>query len=72
MCGMMKQPPLDSLKEKADSRYTLVVMAARRARQLLDGTAQASVEIDSEKPVTIALQEIYQSTVSYERPSAAK
>ena len=69
---MMKQPPLDSLMEKADSRYTLVVMAARRARQLLDGTAQASVEIDSEKPVTIALQEIYQSTVSYERPSAAK
>lgn len=69
---MMKQPPMDALKEKVDSRYTLVVMAARRARQLLDGTAHASVEIDSEKPVTIALQEIYQNKVSYERHSAAK
>ncbi len=63
----MKQPPMDLLKDKVDSRYTLVVMAAKRARQLLEGTGKALVDIDSEKPVTIALQEIVQDKVTYER-----
>lgn len=63
---MMKQPPLEVLREKVDSRYTLVVCAAKRARQLLEGAAQL-VEIDSKKPVTIALQELAQDKLQYER-----
>lgn len=49
--------PLEALREKVDSRYTLVVTAAKRARQLLDGEPQL-VETESEKPVTIALHEL--------------
>lgn len=54
---MMNQPPIEELLDTVDSRYTLVVTAARRARQLLEGSPQL-VEVDSTKPVTIALWEI--------------
>ena len=54
---MMNQPPIEDLLDRVDSRYTLVVSAARRARQILEGSPQL-VEADSTKPVTIALWEI--------------
>lgn len=54
---MMNQPPIEELLDKVDSRYTLVVTTARRARQLLEGSPQF-VEVDSTKPVTIAFWEI--------------
>lgn len=63
---MMKQPPLELLREKVDSRYTLVVCAAKRARQLLEGAPKLA-EVDSNKPVTIALQELAEEKISYER-----
>ncbi len=63
---MMNQPPLELLRDKVDSRYTLVVCAAKRARQLLEGASKL-VEVDSNKPVTIALQELAQDKLQYER-----
>ncbi|NLN16703.1 MAG: DNA-directed RNA polymerase subunit omega [Firmicutes bacterium] len=62
----MNQPPLELLLEKTDSRYTLVVACAKRARQLLEG-AGSLVEVDSDKPVTVALNEIGQDKIRYER-----
>lgn len=62
----VKQPPLEALRDKVDSRYSLVVCAAKRARQILDG-AEPTVEIDSNKPVTIALYELMADKLSYER-----
>lgn len=66
---MMNQPPLELLREKVDTRYTLVVCAAKRARQLLEGAAKL-VEVDSNKPVTIALQELAQEKLVFERSRA--
>lgn len=63
---IMNQPPVDLLREKVDSRYTLVVAAAKRARQLLDN-APRLVDIDSDKPVTIALWEIGEDKLEFER-----
>jgi DNA-directed RNA polymerase subunit omega len=63
---MMNQPPMDVLREVVDSRYTLVVLAAKRARQLLEG-APPQVEVDSEKPVTVALQEVAAGQIKWER-----
>lgn len=63
---MMNQPPMDILRERVDSRYTLVVLAAKRARQILEG-AKPQVEVNSEKPVTIALQEIAADKIIWER-----
>lgn len=62
----MNQPPVDDLREKVDSRYTLVVAAAKRARQLLDGEPPL-VEIESNKPVSVALWEIGEDKLEFER-----
>lgn len=63
----MNRPSLDELLPKVDSRYTLVVTAAKRARQITDGAPRA-VATRSGKPVTIALYEILHGKVVYQRP----
>lgn len=62
----MINPSLDVLVQKVDSKYTLVVLAAKRAREIMDGQ-QPLVESKSNKPVTIALEEIAQAKITYER-----
>lgn len=57
---MMIYPPITELVEKTGSRYTLVLEAAKRARQLSEGAAPL-VESDSGKEVTIATDEIYEN-----------
>jgi DNA-directed RNA polymerase subunit omega len=62
----MVNPTMDELLKKVDSKYTLVVLAAKRARQLLDG-AELKVNIKSTKNVTNALEEIIEDRIKYER-----
>lgn len=62
----MIYPSLDSLLKKVDSKYTLVVMTSRRARELVAGE-RPMVSCESNKAVTIALEEIAANRVSYER-----
>ncbi len=62
----MIYPTLSSLLEKVDSKYTLVVAVAKRARQLVDGQPRLT-KIDSNKPVTIAINEINDNKIVYER-----
>lgn len=65
----MKQPSLDVLMTQVDSKYTLVVAAAKRAREITEGSPKM-VDSDSYKPVTIALQEISNNKINYERTRA--
>ncbi|MDD4658060.1 MAG: DNA-directed RNA polymerase subunit omega [Eubacteriales bacterium] len=61
----MLKPSIDSLLEKVDSKYTLVLAAARRARNI-----QASgqgLKNGEQKPVTMALEEILNDQLEYER-----
>ena len=60
------QPSIDELMKHADSKYTMVVAAAKRARQLQDGSP-SSVKTKSNKPVTIALEELAAGQLEYER-----
>ena len=53
----MIAPPLTALASKANSRYSLVIATAKRARQIADGD-EPLVSCESKKPVTIALNEI--------------
>ena len=62
----MIYPSIGSLLSKVDSRYTLVVEAAKRARQITDG-AHKLTKCASEKPVTIAINEISENKISYVR-----
>ncbi|MEW6661665.1 MAG: DNA-directed RNA polymerase subunit omega [Bacillota bacterium] len=61
----MNQPALDELMNKVDSKYTLVVVAAKRARVLTEKGNYAAEK--STKAVTVALNEISQRKVSFER-----
>lgn len=62
----MVNPSMDTLLKKVDSKYTLVVLAAKRARNILDG-AEVKVDIKSTKNVTNALEEIAKDKIGYER-----
>ena len=62
----MVNPSTDKLMEKVDSRYGLVVLAAKRARQLLDGDEVKSTEAISTKNVTKALEGILEGKISYQ------
>ena len=68
---MLLHPPIDEIKQKADSRYTLVIMAAKRARDLVS-EKPALVEIDNHVPISIAAEEILNDKITYQRaPKAA-
>jgi len=64
---MLLHPPIDEIKQKADSRYTLVIMAAKRARDLV-AEKPALVEIENNVPISIAAEEIVVGEITYRRP----
>lgn len=61
----MINPAIDHLVTLVDSKYTLVTLAAKRARSILD--EDRATGLDTRKPVSIALQEIAKGKISYER-----
>lgn len=62
---MMCFPSIDSLVKKVDSKYTLVTLAADRARELIDGQPPLIPDAKNKKPVTVALEEIYKDKITY-------
>ena len=62
----MLYPSINLLRSKVDSSYTLVIMAAKRARDLIDGKPQLT-EVESSKPVTLATNEIAEDLISFTR-----
>ena len=63
----MYNPSINELSNIADSRYTLVMLAAKRSRQLVEG-AKPLIETNSTKPVSIAIEEIVKGKITYHRP----
>jgi len=57
---MIHKPPIDDLTEKIGSKYSLCVVASKRARQLMEQAQNQGVTEfpDNEKPLSIAAQEI--------------
>lgn len=62
---MMSYPSIDSLVKKVDNKYTLVALAAMRARELNDGAAPLVEGAEGKKTVSIALQEIDDGKITY-------
>ena len=61
----MEQPTIDKMMERVDSKYALVVAAAKRARELTDGS-EPLAKVNSNKPVSIALCEIGEGKIIYD------
>ena len=60
----MAFPSLVKSLDKVSNRYLLVVLSARRARQINRGAAP-QVESKHKKPTSVALEEIAQGKVGY-------
>lgn len=54
----MLEPSIDKLQEKIDSKYSLVTISAKRARQLQDDEKSLIEEPKSHMFVGVALEEI--------------
>lgn len=63
----MLYPSIDRLLDKVDSKYSLVVAAAKRARMLRDGAKTEVKQRRSHKFVGLSLEEIYEEQISYEK-----
>lgn len=64
---MITYPPQDELMKKVDSPYTLVIFAARRARQLNVGGSGLLEKYKSQKPVSQSLEEISVGKILYRK-----
>ncbi|MGH8993104.1 MAG: DNA-directed RNA polymerase subunit omega [Acidimicrobiia bacterium] len=74
----LMHPLLESLSDKVDSKFTLVALAAKRARQInsyfnqlgegLGTIVPPQVTSLSRKPLSISLEEIEAGKIVYERP----
>lgn len=68
----MREPSVDKLLEKIDSKYKIAYIAAKRARQISnDGLSQMDYDEElpeptSSKSVGLALEEILHDVLKYE------
>lgn len=71
-------PPIDDLLATVDSKYTLCIVSAKRARQINDmvhGVREAALltmptsiaKLTSTKPLSLSFEEIATGDVSFER-----
>ena len=65
----MVTPSINTLLKKMDSRYALVVLAAKRARQLMEDESilKSDENMRSNKNVTNALEEIAEGKITFKR-----
>ncbi|MDO8735656.1 MAG: DNA-directed RNA polymerase subunit omega [Thermoleophilia bacterium] len=72
----MNKPRIDALLEKVDSKYALVTIAAKRARQInnyyrnrdegsIDDIPPPMIDTRSRNILTVALEEIAAGRISY-------
>ena len=76
----MIEPKIDDLLSRVDSKYTLVILAARRARQINGYYSQLGEGIGefvppmvdagpNRKALSVALQELVEDKLNWERPA---
>ncbi len=65
---MMLYPSIDTLMEKIDSKYTLVTLAAKRARQIQEYRKTLIESPSSNKYVGMALEEIQEGKLKADVP----
>lgn len=80
----MIEPKIENLIDHVDNHYTLVVLAARRARQVVEYYAKLGGGLGERpipplldnahglKPLGVALREIEEGKIGFERPTGAE
>jgi len=62
---MMNTISVEQFRDKIDSLYRLVILAARRATQVSKPDSRPLVPVHSKKSTIVALEEILQDKVTY-------
>jgi DNA-directed RNA polymerase subunit omega len=78
----MMDPPVEDLLDKVDSKFTLVTVAAKRARQInsyfnqlgegLGALVPPQVSSVSLKPLSISMEEVAAAKITWLRPEDAE
>jgi DNA-directed RNA polymerase subunit omega len=78
----MMDPPVEDLLDKVDSKFTLVTVAAKRARQInsyfnqlgegLGALVPPQVSSVSLKPLSISMEEVAAAKITWRRPEDAE
>ncbi len=78
----LMDPPIEDLLDKVDSKFTLVALASRRARQVnsyyhslgegMGAVVPPQVASVSGKPLSIALEEVAEGKATYVRPDPSE
>lgn len=55
---MVNSNKLSEIMAKAENKYVLVHAVAKRAKKIIDGSAQSNVDISNNKAIITAMQEI--------------
>ncbi len=61
----MSYLPITELLHKVDTRYRLVIMVSQRSRQLIAHAKPLLSNVENEKPINIALREIFENKIYY-------
>ena len=64
----VNKPGIVELSKKVDCRYTLVVEASKRGRQIVGGS-QPLIDAHEMKPLKIAVEEINRDLITYDSPA---
>lgn len=64
---MITEPSVEKLDNKADSPYTIVILAAKRARHINLTEKELLDDYNGEKPVTKSLEEIDKGKITYKK-----
>ncbi len=59
----MLNPSFSELDEISESRYEIVMLVAKRARDIIDGAEPLIPVRKDEKPVTVAIEEVMEGKV---------
>ena len=65
MNNSMINPSVVDLLENIHDRYSLVMLTSKRARQIIEGS-DAKISVESNKPLTIAINEIDEDAFEFE------
>jgi len=62
----MARVTVEDCLENVDNRFELVMLAAKRSRQIATGGKEPKVALDNDKPTVVALREIAEGLITDE------
>jgi len=68
----MARVTVEDCLEHVDNRFSLVMLATKRARQIATGGKEPKVPLENDKPTVLALREIAAGLVTEESVAAAE